>query len=294
MLPWEQLRLVLAVARYGALSGAARALGLSSAGLDAALTHVERTAGAPLFVREDGRLLLTDAGRSALHTGERMSEEMARVNRALPEVRPGPHVRVRVGEVLAARWLEAAATDLARRLGNVTLEVVTAPGRRSQGVDLEVTSRRSRAAGSSARALGLLSDGLYGSEAYLLDHGRPARPDLLVGHRVVLLTGAPGRTEAGRWLLQASRDGAQVALRTDSVPVFVSAVRSGMGLGVLPRGSEDVAPELVCLASLPEIPVHPLWLVVLGAGQHSTRIRRAARAIEETLGAALRRWQRAS
>ena len=58
-------------------------------------------------------------------------------------------------------------------------------------------------------------------------------------------TGAHARTDAGRWLHAAARDGARVALRTDSVPVFLSAVHAGVGLGVLPVGSEELDPELV-------------------------------------------------
>ncbi|HEY1417282.1 MAG TPA: LysR family transcriptional regulator, partial [Myxococcaceae bacterium] len=62
VLPWEQLRLVLALARHGTLPGAARALGMSPGALDAEVTRVERAAGASLFVREQGRLFPTDAG----------------------------------------------------------------------------------------------------------------------------------------------------------------------------------------------------------------------------------------
>ena len=90
VLPWEQLRLVLALARHGTLAGAGRALGMSPAALEAELKRVERAAGAALFVREEGRLLPTDAGRSAMHTGERLAEEMARR-------RPGPPPRVTPG-----------------------------------------------------------------------------------------------------------------------------------------------------------------------------------------------------
>src|SRR5215471_402149 len=139
--------------------------------LEEELKAVERAAGAALFVREDGRIFPTDAGRSALHTGERMSEEMTKVERALPRVPPGPPVRVRVEEPLAARWLESAAAELSRGLGSVTLEIVTGRGGRAGAADLEVTTRR---AGDDSRPLGVLADALYASEAYLLDHGRPS------------------------------------------------------------------------------------------------------------------------
>jgi len=291
VLPWEQLRLVLAVARHGTLPGAARALGMAPGVLEEELKAVERAAGAALFVREDGRIFPTDAGRSALHTGERMSEEMARVERALPRVLPGPPVRVRVEEPLAARWLQTAAAELARGLGPVTLEITTSRGGRGSALDLEVSTRR---AGEESRPLGVLADALYASEAYLLDHGRPSSAERLVGHRVVLPTGALARTDAGRWLLAASRAGAQVALRADSIAVLLAAVHAGVGLGVLPHGSEELAPELVQVAALPEVPLRPLWLVFGGEGRRSPRVRRAAQALEQTLSAALRRWERGS
>ena len=292
VLPWEQLRLVLALARHGTLAGAARALGTSPGAVEAELKRVERVAGTTLFVRENGRLLPTDAGRSATRTGERLSEEMARVDRALPRVPAGPPVRVRVEEALAARWLESAASDLARALGPVTLELLTGRARRQREVDLEVTLRKPAVHAWPPRLLGITADALYASEAYLLDHGRPRRTDRLAGHRVVLLEGQLARTDAGRWLLEVSRSGAQVALRTDSLPVFLSAVRAGVGLGVLPRGSEELAPELVRVGNPPELPPRTLWLVFRGEGRPSPRARRAAQALEQTLGSALRRWER--
>ena len=291
VLPWEQLRLVLAVARHGTLAGAGRALGMSPAALDAEIKRVERAAGAALFVREEGRLLPTDAGRSAMHTGERLAEEMARVDRVLPPLLPGPPVRLSIGETFAAQWLPTAAADLARKLESVTLELVTTRGRKGE-IDLEVTSARPVAQRESPRALGTIAEALYASEAYLLDHGRPSDVERLVGHRVVVLAGPPARTDAGRWLSAAARHGARVALRTDSVPVFVSAVHAGLGLGVLPRGSEELAPELVRLAELPELLPRPVWLAFRGEGKPSPRVRRAAQVLEQSLGAALRRWER--
>ena len=291
VLPWEQLRLVLAVARHGTLAGAGRALGMSPAALDAEIKRVERAAGAALFVREEGRLLPTDAGRSAMHTGERLAEEMARVDRVLPPLLPGPPVRLSIGETFAAQWLPTAAADLARKLESVTLELVTTRGRKGE-IDLEVTSARPVAQGESPRALGTIAEALYASEAYLLDHGRPSDVERLVGHRVVLLAGPHARRARPKRTASGPRRCAPVALRTDSVPVFVSAVHAGLGLGVLPRGSEELAPELVRLAELPELLPRPVWLAFRGEGKPSPRVRRAAQVLEQSLGAALRRWER--
>ena len=258
--------------------------------LDAELKAVERAAGAALFVREQGQILPTDAGRSALRTGERMAEEMARVGRVLPSVPPGPPVRVGMDPLLAARWLPSAGADLVRWLGPVTLDLVTARAGPRSRVDLEVSSRRPAARPASAHALGVVGEALYASEGYLLDRGRPERPDRLVGHRVVLLGGTAARSDAGRWLQKAARSGAEVALRTDGVAPMLAAVGSSVGLGVLPCGTEDAVPELVRVAELPEIPVSSLWLVA--GSRSSARVRRVAEVLERSLGAALRRWER--
>ena len=162
VLPWEQLRLVLAIARHGTLTGAARALGMAPEALDAELKAVERAAGAALFVREEGQFLPTDAGRGALRTGERMAEEMARVDRVLPPVSPGPPVRVGMEAMLAARWLQSSGCGFwtLRPAPPVTLELVwTARAGKRSPVDLEVSallpSRRPHA-GASARSLGVV------------------------------------------------------------------------------------------------------------------------------------------
>src|SRR5262249_15461557 len=192
------------------------------------------------------------------------AEERGGVDGVRPRVTPGPPVRLSIGETFAAEWLPTAAAELARKLESITLELVTTWSRKGE-IDLEVTATRP-AQGESPRALGTIADALYGSEAYLLDHGRPSDVDRLVGHPVVLLVGPQARTDAGRWLAGAVRHGARVALRTDSVPVFVSAVLAGLGLGVLPRGSEELAPELVRLSKLPELPPRPVWLAYRGQG----------------------------
>lgn len=290
VLPWEQLRLVLAIARHGTLTGAARALGMAPEALDAELKAVERAAGAALFVREEGQILPTDAGRGALRTGERMAEEMARVDRVLPPVSPGPPVRVGMEAMLAARWLQSSGAEswTLARPGD------TGAGDRARGQAVPGGPRGQRSPSGGTPGIGALARG--GGRGTLRLRGVPARArptgafDRLVGHRIVLLSGMAARSDAGRWLQQAARSGAEVALRTDGVASMLAAVGASVGLGVLPCGSEDAVPELVRVAELPEIPIRPLWLVA--GGRLSARVRRAAEVLERSLGAALRRWER--
>jgi DNA-binding transcriptional LysR family regulator len=295
VLPWDHLRFALAVARHGSLAGAARALGVDLTTVGRRLTALERAAGATLFLRTHSGLLPTDAGRSVLRAAERMEEEMARVQRALaPKVPTQGPVRIATSEAVAESWLRESGPRLRQKLDGVELILVAdAPpvdllrGEADLAVRLERPSREDLA----VRKLGEVGHGLYAARSYLAEQGRPRSADDLSGQRVVLGTGLLARSASGTWMGRASRRAAAVVLRTESLPVLRAAVESGLGLGVLPTGSEELHPELVRLAPLLDVVPSPVWLLMPRKVARNSPVRRVARLIEQTLGAAYRRWQ---
>ena len=65
-LDWNDLRYFLAAARERTLSGAARLLGVKHSTIGRRISALERSLGAPLFVRQPDGLLLTPLGQSVL------------------------------------------------------------------------------------------------------------------------------------------------------------------------------------------------------------------------------------
>lgn len=287
MLAWDHLRFALALARHGTVSRTAAALGLETGQAAARLQALEEAAGAMLFLRSRAGLQPTDAGRRLLRAAERMAEEMSRVARALPLL-PAEKARVRVSidVALATLWLRASAAPLLSALEGVELVFTEEPE-----AELTVGWNRPAGPGWTARKLGALGFGLHASTEYLAGRGRPRSPSALGGHVWVLPSGALERSAAGRWAVRRAREGT-VALRTEDPALLLAAVASGLGLGVLPQGSEDADPALVRLFPLPELRTRALWLGLPRDPSRPRHLRRAAKAIDETLGEAVRRWQR--
>jgi DNA-binding transcriptional LysR family regulator len=295
VLPWDHLRFALAIARHGNLTGAARALGVDLTTVSRRLTALETAAGATLFLRTHSGLLPTDAGRSVLRAAERMEEEMPRVQRALaPKRHPHGPVRVASSEVVAENWLRESGPALREKLDGLELVLIpdSPPVNLVRGeADLAIRLERPDREGLVARKLGDVGHGLYAARRYLAEQGRPRSGADLSGQRVVLGTGPLARSAPGVWMSRASRGAATVVLRTESFPVLRAAVESGLGLGVLPTGSEELHPQLVRLAPLLDVNPSPVWLLMPRNVARNSPVRRVARLIEQTLGAAYRRWQ---
>ncbi|MDM0079114.1 MULTISPECIES: LysR family transcriptional regulator [Variovorax] len=80
---WSDVRIFLAVARSGSLSGAAQRLGMSQPTMGRRLRALEDSTGQRLFQRGREGFQLTDEGASVLLHAERMEEEALAIERQL-------------------------------------------------------------------------------------------------------------------------------------------------------------------------------------------------------------------
>ena len=74
---------------------------------------------------------------------------------------------------------------------------------------------------------------MYASAAYLRDHGSPAEPAQLAGHRIVGADETLAGIDATRWMMRHV-DEQDVVFRSDSLLVRLGAVREGIGIAILP------------------------------------------------------------
>lgn len=80
---WSDVRIFLAVARAGSLSGAAQRLGMSQPTMGRRVRALEESTGQRLFQRGREGFQLTDEGASVLLRAERMEEEALAIERQL-------------------------------------------------------------------------------------------------------------------------------------------------------------------------------------------------------------------
>src|ERR1700745_884725 len=124
---WDDVRVFLAVARYGSLRAAGRALGLSPPTIGRRLTSFEATFGGPtLFDRLPEGLRLNAAGEALMSAAEQLESAALALARRRAAESPALSgtVRVSVGE-WAASFLAGSLAELsARSLAGITLELV--------------------------------------------------------------------------------------------------------------------------------------------------------------------------
>ncbi len=272
-LNWDDLRLVLAVAREGTLSGAARALGVTHSTVFRRLGAIERDMGVRLFDRFRDGYAATPAGESTAKLAARFADEVLALERRLSgqDLRPSGVVRIAttdtVGTILMPHLLALrtahpeiqlevtmsnAMANLTRREADVALRPTPEPPERLVG-----------------RRLSDIAHAIYGARDYLAQ----ARHRDLAAHDWIGLDDALAGTVIGRWM-RDNVPGARIACRVDALPALRDAARAGIGLAMLPCYVGDVADGLCrAVRTTPNEPRSALWLLTHEDLKRTARIR---------------------
>jgi DNA-binding transcriptional LysR family regulator len=124
-IPWEDVRLFLAVAEAGSVSAASKRLRTTQPTVSRRLAELEATLGEPLFVRGPQGIALTPYGESLLEPSRRMAEWAAEVDRTADRRESSPRgvVRVTAPPGLAFEVVAPFAAWMRSKLPEVRLDV---------------------------------------------------------------------------------------------------------------------------------------------------------------------------
>lgn len=127
-IPWDDVRLFLAIAEGGSLSAAARRLRLGQPTLSRRLAALEYQLGASLFRRSVEGTKLTAAGERLLEPARRMAEWSGEVARAAERTGQAPTglVRVTSSPFVAMDFVAPFASWLARKHAGLRIEALSA------------------------------------------------------------------------------------------------------------------------------------------------------------------------
>jgi DNA-binding transcriptional LysR family regulator len=288
-LAWDDLRILLSVARAGSNKRAARALEIDPATVSRRLTALEASLAQKLFRTSKGKRVPTEAGARLVAIAERMDSELLSAHRELGEdaARPSGVVRVSTVEAIATSVLGPALGAMRARHPAILLELLVTPTvlDLSRGdADLAVRLTKPTEKGLRRKRLARLELGLF------------ARADLLA--RVGVDATSPGRgerlpmVEYGSALIAVPETDhvravlplADVALRTTSVGSVLSAIETGQAAGIVPVAFVTESADLVRVRIKPP-PVRDVWLVVHPDAARVPRIRAACELVEEAFAA---------
>lgn len=285
---WNDLRLVLCVARAGSLKAAAQLLRLDPSTVYRRLQALEARLGQELFARHAGSYRPTEDGARLAATAERVEAETLALDRAMTG-RDGllsGRLRITASETVAYRLLPELLAEFRLRHPGIRLELLVDNrpldlARRE--ADIAFRATRPDEPDLFGRKLADIAWTVYAGEAYLARRGAPAAIADFAAHDVIGWDdGAP--VTAAQWLAATIPESA-IVYRSSSLIDQLNAAKAGIGLAVLPCYLADAEPLLSRL--LPPIPAlqRELWLVTHEDLRGTARVR----AFFDLLGEALQR-----
>lgn len=267
-LPWDDVRVFLALARERTFSRAAARLGVNPSTIARRLSALEQALGVRLFDRTPDGALSTAEGELLLPYAERMEQAALELTNAGDafETRAEGVVRVSAPPGVAQHFMAALLPGLIARHPGLRLEVTASVGYADltrREADLALRTSRPAAGDLVAQRLAEETDALLASPARVEELG-PLKA--LEDARFIDWDADLAHLPAARWIA-GNVPADRVVLRTSSIRLQVAAAEHGLGVVLLPARYADVATLAPVRLSkrlatrLPPTPREALWLV---------------------------------
>jgi DNA-binding transcriptional LysR family regulator len=276
---WNDLKLVLAIARAGTLSGGASALGINHSTAFRRLNALEEKLGARLFERLPGGIYQTTAeGERVATTAERVETEAAALSRDVlgRDARLTGSLRVTSSETLAYRVLTAELARFRKAHPGIVVELVIdnrllSLSRREADVAVRVT--RPKEPDLHGRKLGEIAWTIYAAPELVAEQGPISIDDPFVGRDFIGWGVETGGLAASDWL-DDRVESSQIVYRSSSLVNQFNAARAGIGFALLPCYLGDPEPGLVrALATPAAVLTRELWIVTHADLRKTARVR---------------------
>lgn len=288
---WNDLRLVLAVARAGGLSGAARALAVNHSTAFRRLNALEERLGARLFERlPGGAYVLTPAGERIAAAAERVETETAALDREIAgrDHRLTGRVRLTMPEAFAYRLFPPLMARFRALYSGVQVELtidsrVLSLSRRE--ADVALRGLRPKEGDLFGKRLCDVAWCIYGAPALLAQHGSLREPAELASFPVIGWAQDTVGVNVADWI-EATAPPEAIIYRASGPIHQAVAAREGIGLAVLPCYLGDLEPGLARAFPQP-LPAlsRELWVITHEDLRGTARIRACLDVISEGVAA---------
>jgi DNA-binding transcriptional LysR family regulator len=236
----NDIRLFAEVARHGAVTRGAEALGMPVATVSRRLAALEREVGERLIERNARRFRLTDTGVAYLTAATRVLEDLDAASSEMSRIvgTPSGQLHIAAPPDFATFFLSAPVADFCERYPAITVSMDLSPRRVdliNEGFDLAVRMGRLLDSRLVSRRLTRLERGLYVGRDHLERHGAPQRPEDLDSGRLLLL-----ESDFAQGELTLRRGGelrafeVQSHLNVNSVAMLRELTLVGAGIALLP------------------------------------------------------------
>jgi LysR family transcriptional regulator, regulator for bpeEF and oprC len=241
----EQLRILVKVVESGSFTRAAELLSTQKSYVSRVIAQLEAELGAKLLERTTRTLSVTETGREVFERAVGILAAVQDTAQLVQSAQGEPRGLLRLtcgvefGMLAVARWVDEflAGHPLVSADVEYTSRVLDIV---HEGFDLSIRVGELQESRLVARRLGEIEYGLFACLRYLERHGRPATPDKLREHSLVMFSGGTQRRRGWQLLPQggSERDAVKVdgpaRLRVNNSFVVRDSLLRGLGIGQLP------------------------------------------------------------
>ena len=289
-LEWNDLAVILAIARAGSLSGAARTLGKTHSTVFRNIKAIEERTGVRFFDSGDHGYLPTDAGRVALEYAERVEGEFHALGIEVLglDARLSGRVRITCPEAFANEHAPGLVARFVKQHPDVRIDVTPGHG----ALDLnrreaEIAIRATKAPPDTAfgRKICPFRFALYASPDYLKT--APEQP--LAEHPVCLVEGTASWLVPTVW--KSKEEGEDRAVfQCRASRAVQNAGAAGLGIAFLPCYVGDADPRLVRVSDPIDTLDMDLWVLTHPELRNTARIRALMSFLYDALSAEADLW----
>lgn len=265
---WDDLRVVVAVADQGSVAAAARVLSLNHATVLRRIAAFEERQGIRLFEKTRRGYRVSANRRALIEAIREAAQAVGQVEHMIDAERPNLYggLRLTSTDTFCQTILPGMIKALSVELGQM-IEVI------ADNTHLDLGRSQAHITVRPALALPPDLEGEIGAHFRFGVYGTEGGRDAWLG-----LSGAPGRSAAGKWLQDQGR---MSEISADSFLTLAGLAAEGAGRALLPAVLGDGDPRLTRQFLVEDIPPLPIWVASHVDYARSGRLRRVRKLLVE-------------
>lgn len=273
---WDDLRIFISVVRHNSFSAAAESLSINGSTVGRRIDQLESELKCKLFDRQRSGMVLTPDGRRLLDHVHQMEKSVQNLESSVAGADDELNgcVKISMTDGLASFWLTPNLIDFQKSYPQISLEVISENrfcNLSAREADIAIRMSEPTELGLVTRKVGVVKFDIFAAPSYLDRFGFPKDWADLEGHKLVDYLGYKESKALSLWQ-ETVKHHDNIAFQSNSAMGFVSGLRAGLGLGMLPRFYRHAVTDLVVLGLDTELFEMPIYLTTHEETHQTARI----------------------
>lgn len=260
---WDKLKIFHAAADAGSFTHAGDSLRMSQSAVSRQVSSLEKELGVALFHRHARGLVLTEQGELLYQTASDVMNRLQTAEMLLSDAttKPAGDLRLTTPIGLGTVWVTQRLREFLDLYPDIRVELLLNDDQvdiAMRAADVAIWTHEPENPDLIRRPLMTMRVRAYASTHYVKTYGSPRSLEELDKHRVISYSGTPAQHLSALQFLETAglngREERAPVLKTNSVIAIKYAIRSGIGVGLLPEYLTEEEKDLVPVLNEVELP----------------------------------------